>query len=169
MEYEASLDNLTKTITAFLYVVVGILLIVLVKMITTYGLSNLSIAAPVLPLVILALVIFFSYLFHTTGYAITGGNFVIIRPAGKVKIALAEIASARQVAKGEMKFTIRTFGVGGLYGYFGSFYNKTFGSMTWYVTRRDKMVIIETKENQKIVISPDNLELITILNASKSK
>lgn len=58
-----------------------------------------------------------------------------------------------------MKWTIRTFGNGGLFGYFGKFYNAAFGKMTWYATRRNNYLVLSTSENGKIVLTPDNLEM----------
>lgn len=56
-----------------------------------------------------------------------------------------------------MDNTIRIFEVGGLFGYFGKFSNKKNGVMTWYCTRRNKLVMVTT-ENEKIILSPDGSE-----------
>ncbi len=57
-----------------------------------------------------------------------------------------------------MKWTIRTFGVGGLFGYYGEFVNWKLGNMTWYATRRDKTVLIETVDDKKLIVTPDEPE-----------
>ena len=59
-----------------------------------------------------------------------------------------------------MKWTIRTFGVGGLFGYYGKFRNKTFGNMTWFATQQKNYLIFETTNNQKIVLTPDDTDMI---------
>ena len=61
----------------------------------------------------------------------------------------------------------RTFGVGGLYGYYGKFYNRTFGSMTWYATRRDKLVLVKFQNKKKIILTPD--EPVALIAALKIK
>ena len=53
---------------------------------------------------------------------------------------------------------IRTFGVGGLFGYYGQFYNSKIGSMTWYATRQNNTVLVRTIDNKNIVLTPDEPE-----------
>lgn len=52
------------------------------------------------------------------------------------------------------KFNIRTFGVGGLFGYFGYFN----GNDVWYVTNVDKKIQIKMKSGKTYMISPENTE-----------
>jgi len=54
---------------------------------------------------------------------------------------------------------VRTFGNGGLFGYYGKFYSRKQGKMTLYTTRRDNRIMIITKADKKIIISPDDLAL----------
>jgi hypothetical protein len=56
------------------------------------------------------------------------------------------------ISKEQMGFAIRTFGVGGLFGYFGYFSSKNQGSMLWYATQREKFVMIHLEGN-KIVLT----------------
>jgi len=63
-----------------------------------------------------------------------------------------------KLESGKLTYSVRTFGVGGLFGYFGKFWNKEYGNMTWYATRRDKAIMIITKENKKIILTPDEVE-----------
>ena len=65
------------------------------------------------------------------------------------------LVSAQIVDKETMKWTVRTFGVGGLFGYFGKFANRALGSMTLYATRRNNYVLIITTDERKIIITPD--------------
>ena len=52
------------------------------------------------------------------------------------------------------KFNIRTFGVGGLFGYFGYFN----GNDVWYVTNLNKKIQITMKSGKIYMISPENTE-----------
>ena len=160
MKYTASLDQLCKIMTACcLILFAGIIGVELFVMVGT-GFSAITVVAFVVPVFVMIGLTIFCYLYRPAGYMVEEGNLVINRPAGDVKIALSDIVSAKQTTRDEMRFTIRTLGVGGLFGYFGQYYNKAFGSMTWYVTRRDHMIIIETRQAKKIVISPDDLGLM---------
>jgi len=53
---------------------------------------------------------------------------------------------------------MRLFGSGGLFGYFGLFWNREFGTMTWYATRRDQAIMIITSSHKKLVITPDETD-----------
>lgn len=69
------------------------------------------------------------------------------------------ITNVRLLSREGMKFTIRTFGVGGLFGYWGMFSNSRIGRFRMFATRRDRTVLIETTEGKKIVITPDEPEV----------
>ena len=60
------------------------------------------------------------------------------------------------VGKKDMPRSIRVFGVGGLFGYFGLFRNSRYGTMIWYATRRDQFVVIERSNGRTIVLTPDD-------------
>jgi hypothetical protein len=92
-------------------------------------------------------------------YHISEDNIEIERLINTIKINISEIKSVCHIDKEKLKWSIRTFGVGGLFGYFGKFWNKEFGHMTWYCSQRDKLIMIITKDNKKIVISPNDSEL----------
>ena len=57
-----------------------------------------------------------------------------------------------------MRFAIRTFGNGGVFGYTGYFYKKGIGSMLWYCTQRANYILIEKTNGKKIVITPDDAD-----------
>ena len=97
-----------------------------------------------------------SYLFSPKKYTVGNFDVVINRPIGDVTIHVKDISEIRGVNPGEMDGTSRTFGVGGLFGYFGNYYSKHNGDMKWYATRNDNMVLIRTMQGETIVISPDD-------------
>ena len=47
------------------------------------------------------------------------------------------------------------FGVGGVFGYQGTFTNPSLGRMTWYVTRKVNAVLIKTANGSKIIVTPN--------------
>lgn len=83
-----------------------------------------------------------------------------------VVIERNDIADIRQLAPEQLSGSIRTFGVGGLFGYFGKFSNPKLGSMTWYATRRDKAILIITNDNKRLLLTPD--EPTVLFNDYKS-
>ena len=103
--------------------------------------------------VILTGVVIAMYYMKTEAIEIDDTGITIVRKWKPVVIDFSEITAVQQVSKSEMGFVIRTFGNGGVFGYTGQFYNKKFGSMTWYCSRRDGFLIIEKTKGRKIVIT----------------
>jgi hypothetical protein len=98
---------------------------------------------------------FIAFAFRPLSYEITAQQVVIHRIFMPVKISTESIKSVEIIDKDKIRPALRTFGVGGLFGYFGKFANFTVGSMTWYATRRNNTVLIITKDNKKIILTPD--------------
>ena len=73
------------------------------------------------------------------------------------KIKLTDIAEIRIIPEGELIPGIRTFGSGGLFGYFGQFNYKGIGNVTLFATQKRNRVFIKTKQGRKIIITPDDL------------
>jgi Bacterial PH domain len=72
-----------------------------------------------------------------------------------VEIDRNNIQSVQEIDESQVKNSIRTFGVGGFFGNFGKFWNGKLGNMTWYVTRKNNFVLVETKDQKKIILTPD--------------
>ena len=77
-----------------------------------------------------------------------------------MNIKISAITEARILNSNEMSGLIRTFGNGGLFGYYGKFYNTKLKHLTLYTTQRKNRILIETSQSKKIVISPDDLSFV---------
>ncbi|MCW3106086.1 MAG: hypothetical protein JWQ09_592 [Segetibacter sp.] len=153
MTFKASLDGLAKGVTiavSFLFA------LVLTQQIYLY-LSGAHLSAFFTALPILA-IYFATFFFRPIYYDITEDKLVIHRTIKDVIIKRQDIKRVEPIHKDQMKWTIRTFGVGGLFGYYGFFVNSKLGDMTWYATRRDKTVLIETVDDKKFIVTPDEPE-----------
>ncbi len=106
-------------------------------------------------IIILLILYGFAFVFHPTAYKVTSDLLIIYRPIGNVRIKKADIQNIAVIDENEISNAVRTFGVGGVFGYYGCFANYHLGSMTWYATRRDKAVLITTNDNKKIVVTPN--------------
>lgn len=157
---KASLDNLSIIITigvALLFVALGGLF----SFLSGDEFSEDSIKQ--VPLVINLLVwsvFIFCYLFHPNSYSVNDLCLIIHRPIHSRQILLSDIRQIREVSKDEMSWAVRTFGNGGIFGYYGKFYNKTFGSMTWYASRRERFILLDLSNQEKIAITPDKPDFI---------
>lgn len=164
--YTLSLDILAKIIT------IGILLLFLIL-----GFSNIqkilqepeSTATSWWILIICIAVPLFSWLYAPKSYQITQTALIIIRPVKNKKILFSEITQVQVLERGKQGFNIRTFGVGGLFGYFGRFYASKLGSFRLYGSRRNHQILLEGKKGEKIVITPDDLGLTAVLKEKIEK
>ncbi len=112
-------------------------------------------------MILLLLVVYvFCYLYRPLGYMVDRENITVHRPLKSVIIPLKEIGEVFQVSPESMKWTIRTFGNGGLFGLYGKFWNTRYGNMTWYATRTDNVIMVVMKNAKKIVLSPDQLSML---------
>ncbi len=118
---------------------------------------------------IIALLLFtyiLSYSFSPKNYSITDENLIVNRLFSNKEIKLSSIQKVQELNNDELKWSLRTFGVGGLFGYFGKFWVSKLGSMIWYATKRNNAVLIETG-SKKIIVTPDEQE--KFVNELKSK
>ncbi len=151
--YKTSFDTLTKIITAAITVLFALLIVLHITLLKDVGKF-----APVLTVVLLVSIYLIAYLFHPVSYELTADKLIIKRPVSSLVIPRNTIKSTEQLSDGSLTGSIRTFGVGGLFGYYGKFANSKFGSMSWYATRRNKLVLLRTNDDKKIILTPDEAE-----------
>ena len=168
MEYKASLDTLAKVITVGVFILFAVLGYRSVKALTVSQGDTTTILIHSGILLFFITTIVGCYLFAPQSYTLDNTDFTIVRPASNKKIKLSEIAEIRIVADTEMTGAIRTFGVGGLFGYYGKYYTSKIGSMTFYATQRKNKIFILTKQGQKIIITPDDISIIEQLKEKSS-
>lgn len=160
MDYKSSLDTLCKIITA------GVFILFL-----TIGQKNVRAIiaahgdlAPTLihgtVFLFLMSTLVFTYLYRTTHYSVSTSELIIHRPIKDRIIQITDISEIRQVDSSDFSGILRTFGNGGLFGYYGKYYSTKLGSMTWYVTQRKNRILIQTQQGKNIVISPDDIGLL---------
>ncbi|SEJ84371.1 PH domain-containing protein [Dyadobacter sp. SG02] len=156
MRYSASLDRTTKIITTAITVLFAGILIYEYQTFSRGERTGLFISTAVL------LITYGSaYIFRPIGYSVTEHELVIHRPLNDVRYAREALESVQVIVKKDLQFTIRTFGVGGLWGYYGYFYNSVYGKMIWYITRRDHLVLIKATNKKTILLSPDDIDSFT--------
>jgi hypothetical protein len=153
MKYKASLDTMAKAIS-FLFVMIAVLMLFFPKLISidNQRLNELFFISP-----ILIIVTIICFILKPSYYILEDETIIIHRIFKDVKILRSDILKVELVPAEKLKWSIRTFGVGGLFGYFGKFYNRNIGSMTWYATQRKNFVLIKTSK-KNIIITPDEAE-----------
>ena len=156
--YKASLGTTAKIITGFVF------LLALVGVFVGFIKNNWFLALMIG--LILACIFFFTYIFSIQSYQITEDKLIIKRPLSGLnkEILLSEIESAKLLSKEDLQGTIRTLGDGGLFGYYGYFFNRKLGSFRMYVTNHKNLILlIVSKSKTEIVISPDDAGMLDVL------
>ena len=163
--FTTSLDKFNKTITIIVIIfLLGISTTVF--LLTPKSETNITDSIIFLPIVLCMVV----YLFRPNNYSISNDNLLIHRILGDVKIDRNNIQSVQEIDESQVKNSLRTFGVGGFFGNFGKFWNSKLGNMTWYVTRKNNFVLVETKDQKKIILTPDKpAEFVTFFNYQPNK
>jgi hypothetical protein len=166
MDYKASLDTLGKIIS-----VVVIIIFLFIGQRSIRALFVASGDAIIILvhgglLIFMAVTLLFCSLYSVQGYGLYDNELIIRRPYKDRIINLTDIAEVRPVEHSEFLGTIRTFGNGGFFGYYGWYYNTRLGKMHWYVTQRKNRILIRRNNGEKIIISPDDSSLAERLQAS---
>ena len=164
MEYKASLDTLAKIITASTVILFLFIGYRSVRALSVSHSDSITLLIHGGLLLILFVTLLVCFLYSPRSYKVDNVDLTIVRPANNKKIKLTDISEIRAIAEGEMTGTVRTFGDGGLFGYYGKYYNSKIGSMTLYATQKQNRILITTKQGKKIVITPDDLSIIDYIN-----
>lgn len=155
MVFKATPDKLCRMISLVISIV---FLLVIATALGSFIITGHALL--VVPSLVLGAVYLCCYLYHPVQYETTHEQVVIVRPIKSIRINKSDIQSCEPLDDVMFKRSIRTFGVGGLFGYYGSFANTNLGSMTWYATRRTSGILIITSGNKRVVITPDNREAL---------
>jgi hypothetical protein len=151
MTYKTSLD------TAAILITVAITILFAGIICGQYSIiKDAGRAVPIYTTTACVLIYFLGFVFRPITYITTDDELIIHRLLLNIHIKKSRIKSVELIDKKKIRGSIRIFGVGGLFGYYGKFVNFELGSMTWYATRRDRTVLIVTVDNKKIILTPNN-------------
>jgi hypothetical protein len=137
-EFSLSYDRTAKIISSLVLA----LLVVLCVSLQTPVVIGISVAIAVV-----------AYAYAPRSYAISEGAIVVRRLAGSVRFPLKSIREARLAAADDLRGTLKVWGSGGLFGYYGLYRTSKLGRSSWYVTDRSKMVVLVT-DGKTALLSP---------------
>lgn len=152
MVLKTSLDRFTKLTTVLACCIV--MVVVLVQFMLYKSGAAQQMPMPLTILMVLGFVSF--WLFAPQGYEVTGEDLVIVRMARNKVIARTQVQRVERVEENNMRGTMRLFGAGGFFGYFGTFTNTRYGRMTYYATRRSNYVLVTLVSGRKLILTPDD-------------
>ncbi|MBL0024023.1 MAG: PH domain-containing protein [Saprospiraceae bacterium] len=153
MKFDASLD-----IRAKLTSIGVVILFVLIMYFQIGWIDRDGAIVPYMTAGVFIIILSGTFIFRPLYYSLTNQDIIINRPVVNVVISREHINSIRMLEPGSLNWSLRTFGVGGLFGYFGKFYKSGLGNMTWYATRKYPAILLLTNDDKRIVITPDDPE-----------
>ncbi len=155
--YKASMDNTTKVMTTFVILLLAGVELIPVKRLLSSDITFGEAISHTLVLLLLMAMLVGTWMFAPSHYEIDARHLVIHRNVGQVMIPLGEIAEIKR-QDGVLGRSFRTFGVGGLFGYYGKFYTDGVGAATFYATQRKNWVWVKLKSGKNILLTPDRPE-----------
>ncbi len=165
-QFDTSLGTSSKVITVILFLM-GILTPLFSITIKNHDADMVWIGALLPGVFILLLSI--SYLYKPQSYLVTPKAIIIKRTVKSVEIPLDQIREVKSISEEEMGLALRLFGNGGVFGFTGYFFSGKMGRMRWYATRKNNYVLIVTKPNKKIILTPDLQQELVLALTNKMK
>ena len=105
------------------------------------------------PLVMVAIVLV-AAAFAIRGYSVVEGKLLIHRLGWATKYDLARLSRV-EISPGVTVGSMRTIGIGGLFGFVGHYHNAVLGSYKAYATNELNTVVLAF-EGETIVVTPDD-------------
>ncbi|MBV9771071.1 MAG: hypothetical protein JOZ32_15970 [Bryobacterales bacterium] len=127
MEFSASYDRTAKIVST---------LVCLVLLSLTLVIHNITVTC------LSILIIVVAYAYSPRGYVLEDGAIFVKRLISSARVLLEDVRDARRATPGDFRSCLRLWGSGGLFGYYGLFTTAKLGKSTWYVTNREKGVVV---------------------------
>ena len=86
-------------------------------------------------------------------------SIVITHPIGQSVILKSDIIEVRAVERSDIRGSIRLFGSGGFFGWFGIFRNNKFGTYRLYCGQLENLYLVKTLTKKYIISSSKPIEL----------
>src|SRR5262245_24437874 len=136
-EFSASYDRTTKIVTAIACMLLAI---------PAATIHNIAVR------IVAIMVVLISWAYSPRSYSFADGAIVVKRLIGNVRVPLEGLQEARPATRDDFTGTIRLWGSGGMFGYYGWFQTRKLGRTKWYMTDRSKAVIVRTA-TQTVLLS----------------
>lgn len=151
MRYAATLDGNSKIITNLTIIIT---LIILCRQIT--DVNHEAVKTSVLLFLLIPAILVAACL-SPRYYKITREGVVIKRPLFPITILFDDIVRLRSITEEELGTSSRMLGIGGIFGYLGTYRSAEIGKYQRWCTNRENLVLIES-HSRKWVISPSAAE-----------
>lgn len=147
------------TTTVFLFII-GYLLVGVLATVET-----LLEADAVMSLAVIGGILLTCAFYAVRGYSITENTLMVHRVGWAKRFDLSKLTRV-DVQPGATVGSLRTWGIGGLFGFVGRFYNEQLGSYRAYATDGTRTVVLDFS-GEKVVVTPD--EPVSFAEALRTK
>ncbi len=148
MKFRNKFDRTTIIITSLVFALLsGITIFVLTDDIQIYAKAAIALMN--------VSILFLTWALHPQHYMVYENSIQIKRFFKPIEIQFDKIIEIKSLEKNELSGSIRLFGSGGLFGYFGRFSNKKLGTYFLYAGNLENLLLIKT-DKKVYVISPLN-------------
>ncbi len=106
-----------------------------------------------------ALILFIVWGLRPVGYRITDDKLSVLRHWGRVDAATADLTAVHSEFEQPQGMTFGIFRSDGVFGTFGWYWNKSWGSFYVYVTDINKSLVLEFANHPRMVVSPDDKDI----------
>lgn len=168
MDYKTSLDVPAKVLTWAVCALFGMLALYQLYTYSRSPQETVDAVAAAVQIAFFAGVVLFTWLFSPQGYSVRDGVLVIHRPWKPVTVPLSEIRSVQLLSPDDVSpfGGLRVLGVGGLFGYYGTFFLPRLGGFVrFYLRNRENPILVDTTGG-RLLLSPDSAGLIWALNGA---
>ncbi len=160
-ESKSSMDKGTKIKTGFVFLlfvsIAGLFFIISIKQ------AGLVVVAIFILLTYISVMI---YGFYKTPilYKVSNGVLLIISRFSQISLKIQDIHSVRIFDSEDKKGLVRTFGAEGTLGNIGNYSTIKHKKINVLTSRDTNWILISTNDGKKMVISPDDLDLVKVIN-----
>jgi hypothetical protein len=155
MDYKASTDETVKVISIGVTLLFGFII---------YRILPFQSKSPLVfygTIALIAVIYFTSFGLCTWSYRADQKTLTIVAPFYNKTINKSDIQTAELIDTERLGSVIRTFGNGGLFGYYGWYSSSTIGPFFYYGTQKKNRILIEMKNGEKYVITPDDTSILS--------
>ncbi|MBP3424774.1 MAG: hypothetical protein J6K57_07030 [Alistipes sp.] len=90
---------------------------------------------------------------------IQNGLLIITHPIGRTVIEKSQVVKIEAIERSDLRGSLRLFGSGGFFGWFGIFRNSKFGTYRLYCGQLENLYLVKTTTKKYIISSSVPIEL----------
>ena len=148
--------------TCFLLIILSFAIYIIINQMAKFPIDSFNFIGVGIALCFILATLLYSFLSQIRYVCLTKENLIIKKMLGKVIIPRCNILQVQH--KKSLMFDVRLWGISGLFGHIGVFWNKSIGKYTAFVKDGSSMLEIKTEGKCYVVSCDDYVQMIKLLN-----